>query len=40
MGHLDSQRDVLREITSLTGYKPVAVVSVDEAWTALRFKKV
>jgi hypothetical protein len=32
------QRDVLGEITSVTGYKPVAFVSVDESWTALRFK--
>ncbi len=34
------QRDVLGEITSMTGYKPVAFVAVDEAWTALRFKRV
>lgn len=34
------QRDVLGEITSVTGYKPVAFVAVDEVWTALRFKKV
>jgi hypothetical protein len=34
------QRDVLGEITSVTGYKPVAFVAVDETWTALRFKKV
>ena len=33
------QRDVLGEITSVTGYKPVAFVAVDEVWTALRFKK-
>lgn len=32
------QRDVLGEITSVTGYKPVAFVAVDETWTALRFK--
>ena len=34
------QRDVVGEITSVTGYKPVAFVAVDETWTALRFKKV
>lgn len=34
------QRDVLGEITSVTGYKPVAFVAIDETWTALRFKKV
>ena len=34
------QRDVLGEITSVTGYKPVSFVAVDETWTALRFKKV
>jgi hypothetical protein len=34
------QRDVLGEITSETGYKPVAFVAVDETWTALRFKRV
>lgn len=34
------QRDVLGEITSVTGYKPVAFVAVDEVWTALRFKRV
>lgn len=34
------QRDVLGEITSVTGYKPVAFVAVDDVWTALRFKKV
>ena len=34
------QRDVLGEITSVIGYKPVAFVAVDETWTALRFKKV
>ena len=34
------QRDVLGEITSVTGYKPVAFVAVDDTWTALRFKKV
>ncbi len=34
------QRDVLGEITSITGYKPVAFVAIDETWTALRFKRV
>ena len=34
------QRDVLGEVTSVSGYKPVAFVSVDETWTALRFKRV
>ena len=34
------QRDVLGEVTSVSGYKPVAFVSVDEIWTALRFKRV
>jgi hypothetical protein len=34
------QRDVLGEITSETGYKPVAFIAVDETWTALRFKRV
>jgi hypothetical protein len=34
------QRDVLGEITSVTGYRPVAFVSVDETWTALRFKRI
>ena len=34
------QRDVLGEITSETGYKPVAFVAVDDTWTALRFKHV
>ncbi len=33
------KRDVLGEITSVTGYKPVAFVSVDDNWTALRFKR-
>src|SRR5229473_1168312 len=32
------QRDVLGEITSEKGYKPVAFVAVDATWTALRFK--
>ena len=34
------QRDVLGELTSVTGYRPVAFVAVDETWTALRFKRV
>lgn len=34
------QRDVLGEITSETGYKPVAFIAVDDTWTALRFKRV
>jgi hypothetical protein len=33
------RRDVLGEITSETGYKPVAFVAVDDTWTALRFKR-
>ena len=33
------QRDVLGEITSETGYKPVSFVAVDDTWTALRFKR-
>ena len=28
------------EITSETGYKPVAFVAIDNTWTALRFKRV
>jgi hypothetical protein len=34
------QRDVLGEVTSMTGYKPVSFVAVDDVWTALRFKRV
>ena len=34
------QRDVLGEVTSVKGYKPVSFVAVDENWTALRFKPV
>ena len=34
-----SKRDVLGEITSETGYKPIAFVKIDENWTALRFKR-
>lgn len=34
------QHDVLGEITSVPGYKPVSFVAIDETWTALRFKRV
>ncbi len=34
------QRDVLGELSSETGYKPVAFVALDDHWTALRFKRV
>ena len=34
-----TQRDVLGDITSERGYKPVAFVAIDEDWTALRFKR-
>lgn len=34
------QRDVLGEITGVTGYKPVAFVAVDDTYTAMRFKRV
>ena len=34
------KRDVLGEITSVTGYKPVALVKIDEIWTALRFNRI
>lgn len=34
------QRDVLGEVTSVKGYKPVSFVALDESWTALRFKPV
>jgi hypothetical protein len=34
------KRDVLGEITSETGYKPIALVKIDETWTALRFKRI
>ena len=33
-------RDVLGEITSETGYKPVALMKIDETWTALRFNRI
>lgn len=32
------RRDVLGEITSVTGYRAVAFVALDDYWTALRFK--
>ena len=32
--------DVLGEITSETGYKPVALVKIDDNWTALRFTRL
>lgn len=35
-----TKRDVLGEITSVTGYKPVALVAIDDNYTALRFKRV
>jgi hypothetical protein len=35
-----TQRDVLGEITSVSGYKPVAFVAIDGDYTALRFKRV
>ena len=34
------KNDVLGDITSEKGYKPAALVAVDETWTALRFKRV
>jgi hypothetical protein len=34
-----TQRDVLGEITSVTGYRPVALVAVAGGYTALRFKR-
>ncbi|OLC27468.1 MAG: hypothetical protein AUG06_01080 [Actinobacteria bacterium 13_1_20CM_2_65_11] len=34
-----TKRDVLGELTGVTGYKPVAFVKIDDNWTALRFKK-
>ncbi|HUY74826.1 MAG TPA: hypothetical protein VMW11_09970 [Candidatus Dormibacteraeota bacterium] len=33
------RRDVLGELTSETGYKPVAFVAIDDQWTAVRFKR-
>ena len=35
-----TKRDVLGEITSVTGYKPVALVAIYDSYTALRFKRV
>ena len=32
--------DVLGEITSVSGYRPVAFVKIDETWTALRFNRI
>lgn len=34
-----TQRDVLGDITSEHGYRPVSFVAVDENWTAVRFKR-
>jgi hypothetical protein len=34
-----TKRDVLGELTGVTGYKPIAFVKIDDDWTALRFKK-
>lgn len=34
------QRDVVGEITSVSGYRPVAFVAIDETYTAMRFKQV
>jgi hypothetical protein len=34
-----TKRDVLGELTGVTGFKPVAFVKIDDNWTALRFKK-
>ncbi len=34
-----TKRDVLGEITSVTGYKPVAFVAIDDNYTAMRFKR-
>ncbi len=34
-----TKRDVLGELTGVTGYRPVAFVEIDDNWTALRFKK-
>jgi hypothetical protein len=33
-----TQRDVVGELTGETGYKPVAFMTIDDTWTALRFK--
>ncbi|HXC80044.1 MAG TPA: hypothetical protein VNU19_23695 [Candidatus Acidoferrum sp.] len=34
------KQDVLGEITSEFGYKPVALVKIDDHWTALRFTRL
>lgn len=34
------KRDVLGEIASEVGYKPVALVKIDDSWTALRFTRL
>ena len=34
-----TKRDVLGEITTVTGYKAVAFVALDDRYTALRFKR-
>jgi hypothetical protein len=34
-----TKRDVLGDITSVTGYKPVALIAIDDNYTALRFKR-
>jgi hypothetical protein len=34
------KQDVLGEITSEVGYKPVALVKIDDNWTALRFTRL
>jgi len=34
------RRDVLGDVTSVMGYKPVAFVAIDDNYTALRFKRV
>jgi hypothetical protein len=33
------KRDVLGELTGRTGYKPVAMIKLDDNWTAVRFKR-
>jgi hypothetical protein len=33
------KRDVLGEVTGEIGYKPVALIKIDDAWSALRFKR-
>lgn len=34
------KQDVLGEITSEFGYKPIALVKIDDNWTALRFTRL